>query len=187
MSESLNDRCENTRAYARPPHSADGRRARRTYACEHCGRDFHAKPVHDQRGVSPRRFCSKRCAGAHRTAEKAALNTQSTMSREASVPQRPAKLIDMAQVQPLTPGQSAKVRSYVVGLLRVQIPCAHQVVMGEVDWSPTQARIFTKLLDKCVPDLSASFVESESRNEDFACMTREELEALAADLRSERP
>jgi len=56
--------------------------------------------------------------------------------------------------------------------------------MGEVDWSPTQARIFTKLLDKCVPDLSASFVESESRNEDFECLTREELEALAVDLRS---
>ena len=73
-----------------------------------------------------------------------------------------------------------------MGLLRVQIPCAHQVVMGEVDWSPTQARIFIKLLDKCVPDLSASFVESESRNEDFECMTREELEALVVDLWSER-
>ena len=54
--------------------------------------------------------------------------------------------------------------------------------MGEVDWSPTQARIFTKLLDKCVPDLSASFVGSESRNEDFECLTREELEALVVDL-----
>ena len=67
------------------------------------------------------------------------------------MPQQPTDLIDMAQVQPLTPGQSAKISSYVVGLLRVQIPCAHQVVMGEVNWSPTQARIFTKLLDKCVP------------------------------------
>ena len=180
--ESLDDRCENTRAYARPPHSAGGRRARQAYTCEHCGRDFRAKPVHDQRGVSPRRFCSKRCAGAHRTAETAALNAQSTMSRETSVPQRPANLIDMAQAQPLTPGQTAKVRSYVMGLLRVQIPCAHQVVMGEVDWSPTQARIFTNLLDKCVPDLSASFVGSESRNEDFECLTREELEALVVDL-----
>ena len=58
--------------------------------------------------------------------------------------------------------------------------------MGEVDWSPTQARVFAKLLDKCVPDLSTSFAESESRNEDFECMTREELEALAVDRRSER-
>ena len=64
--------------------------------------------------------------------------------------------------------------------------CAHQVVMGEVEWSPTQARVFAKLLDKCVPDLSTSFAESESRNEDFECMTREELEALAVDRRSER-
>ena len=59
---------ENTRPYARTPGSAGGRRARQDFTCEHCGRDFRAKPVHDQRGVSPRRFCSKRCAGAHRTA-----------------------------------------------------------------------------------------------------------------------
>jgi hypothetical protein len=43
----------------------------------------------------------------------------------------------MSLVQPLTPAQSAKVRSYIFGLLRAQIPCAHRVVMGEVEWTPT--------------------------------------------------
>ena len=47
--------------------------------------------------------------------------------------EHPAELIDMALAQPLTPGQSAKVRSYIFGLLRAQIPLAHRVVMGEVD------------------------------------------------------
>jgi hypothetical protein len=62
--------------------------------------------------------------------------------REASVPQHPAELMEMALVQPLTPGQSAKVRSYIFGLLRAQVPLAHRVVMGEAEWSPTQARVF---------------------------------------------
>ena len=77
------------------------------------------------------------------------------------MPQRPAELINMSLVQPLTPAQAAKVRSYIFGLLRAQIPCAHQVVMGEVEWSPTQARVFAALLDKCVPDLLASFIQHE--------------------------
>ena len=65
--------------------------------------------------------------------------------------QRPAELIDMSVGQPLTPAQSAKVRAYVFGMLRAQIPCAHRVVMGELEWSPTQARVFATLLDKCLP------------------------------------
>ena len=54
--------------------SADGRRARQDFACEHCGRTFTAKLFHDRRGVSPRRFCSKRCSGAHRTAAAQAVH-----------------------------------------------------------------------------------------------------------------
>ena len=163
--------------------SADGRRARQDFACEHCGRTFTAKPVHDRRGVSPRRFCSKRCAGAHRTAAAAAVHMAEQVkprpTREASVPQHPAELMEMALVQPLTPGQSAKVRSYIFGLLRAQIPLAHRVVMGEVEWSPTQARVFGQLLDKCVPDLTASFMVSEKDDGDLALLSRRELEALA--------
>ena len=70
--------------------SAGGRRARQDYVCEHCGRDFRAKPVHDHRGVSDRRFCSKRCAGAHRTAEAALARmtepSRAAPAREASTP-----------------------------------------------------------------------------------------------------
>jgi hypothetical protein len=140
--------------------------------------------VHDSRGVSDRRFCSKRCAGAHRTAE-AALARSSEAShtaakREASTPEHPAELINMALTQPLTPGQAAKVRSYIFGLLRSQIPLAHLVVTGEVTWSPTQARVFGQLLDKCIPDLSASFISSDRSDGDLVLMSRRDLEALAA-------
>ncbi len=179
-----NDR-ENTRPYARTPGSAGGRRARQDFTCEHCGRDFRAKPVHDQRGVQPRRFCSKRCAGAHRTAAANAerMNAASAHGRrprEQGVAERPAELIDMSVAQPLTPAQSAKVRAYVFGMLRAQIPCAHRVVMGELEWSPTQARVFATLLDKCLPDLSASFVEDERGRGELCVMSRRDLEALAA-------
>ena len=183
METSSSESGQNSRPYARIPGSADGRRARQDFTCEHCGRTFTAKPVHDRRGVSPRRFCSKRCAGAHRTAAAAAVHmaeqAKPRRTRETSVPQHPAELMEMALVQALTPGQSAKVRSYIFGLLRAQIPLAHRVVMGEVEWSPTQARVFGQLLDKCVPDLSASFMVSEKDDGDLAMLSRRELEALA--------
>ena len=79
-------------------------------------------------------------------------------------------------------------RSYIFGLLRAQIPLAHRVVMGEVEWSPTQARVFGKLLDKCVPDLSASFMATEKDDGDLALLSRRELEALAGRQdKAERP
>lgn len=183
METSSSESSLNSRPYARIPGSADGRRARQEFACEHCGRDFTAKPVHDRRGESPRRFCSKRCAGAQRTAAAAAARmgeqVKPRRTSEASVTQHPAELMEMALVQALTPGQSAKVRSYIFGLLRAQIPLAHRVVMGEVEWSPTQARVFGQLLDKCVPDLSASFMVGEKDDGDLTLLSRRELEALA--------
>jgi hypothetical protein len=87
--------------------------------------------------------------------------------------------MDMSLVQPLTPAQSAKVRSYIFGLLRTQVPLAHEVVMGDADWSPTQARVFATLLDKCLPDLAASFVMSERGEGAMVEMSRRDLEALA--------
>ena len=104
----------------------------------------------------------------------------SRRSREQGVAQRPAELIDMSVAKPLTPAQSAKVRAYVFGMLRAQIPCAHRVVMGELEWNPTQARVFATLLDKCLPDLSASFVQDERTPSDLCVMSRRDLEALAA-------
>jgi hypothetical protein len=58
--------------------------------------------------------------------------------------------------------------------------------MGEVQWTPTQARVFAALMHKCIPDLSASFVQNERSDREITMLTREELEAIAAGLHEER-
>jgi hypothetical protein len=47
--------------------------------------------------------------------------------------------------------------------------------------------VFAALLDKCVPDLSASFVHSERSPTDLTMLSREELEAIAAGLHEDVP
>ena len=50
----------------------------------------------------------------------------------------------------LTPAQSEQIRGQLATYVRDQISDAHQVVMGGKDWSPTQARVFSTLLNKVV-------------------------------------
>ncbi len=184
METSSSESGQNSRPYARIPGSAEGRRAKQDFTCEHCGRSFTAKPVHDRRGVSPRRFCSKRCAGANRTAAAAAASmareSKPRQTRETSVPQHPAELMQMALVQPLTPGQSAKVRSYIFGLLRAQIPLAHRVVMGEVgvvaDAGPRLRSAARQVRARPVGELSGQ----EKDDRDPTTLSRRELEELAS-------
>jgi hypothetical protein len=54
--------------------------------------------------------------------------------------------------------------------------------MGEVEWSPTQARLFATLLDKCLPDLSASFLEDEQGHDDVCPVSRHEALAAAGEM-----
>ena len=185
-SELTEAEAENSRPYAKAPATAAGRRAYRNFTCEHCGRDFWAKPVHDRRGVSPRRFCSKPCAAADRTAAMKCANAElgggrRVRSRSPSARQHPAELIEMSRMRTLTPAQSAKLQSYILGLLRMQIPLAHRVVMGEVTWSATQARVFGQLLNKCIPDLSAAFGMNENlTGKELSVLSGDELETLAS-------
>ena len=95
------------------------------------------------------------------------------------VPERLTELVSLADQRPLSPAEAAKMRAHVLGLLRARIPQAHRVVMGELAWSPTQARLFAVLLDKCVPNLSARFMADEAPRRDLAALSRDELEALA--------
>lgn len=64
--------------------------------------------------------------------------------------------------------------------MRVHIAEAHRVVMGEIEWTPTQARVFSNLIDKVVPDLSASYALHEHVPREMSEMSRAELEAIAA-------
>lgn len=82
----------------------------------------------------------------------------------------------------LSPGQVAHLRAKIASQVREQIELAHKVVLGEIEWSPTQARVFSTMLNKVVPDLSASFHQHEHRVAGIREMSRADLERIAAGL-----
>ncbi|TPE47170.1 hypothetical protein [Amaricoccus solimangrovi] len=82
---------------------------------------------------------------------------EAVQARQRASGARTAQLGALARQALLTPAQRARLRAHVLGLLRAQIPLAHRVVMGEVQWTPTQSRLFAALLDKCVPELPPNF------------------------------
>lgn len=84
----------------------------------------------------------------------------------------------------LTPAQSAKLRGQIADYVKDQIAVANEVVMHGKEWSPTQARVFGMLLNKCVPDLNASFVQHEHQVKSLTEMSREELEAIASGVQT---
>jgi hypothetical protein len=80
----------------------------------------------------------------------------------------------------LTPSQSAKIRYQISRYISEQLPLAHSVVTGATNWNPTQARVFSTLLNKVVPDLTAAFVQHEITNKPLTELSRSELEVIAS-------
>lgn len=81
----------------------------------------------------------------------------------------------------LSPLQVANMRAGLYRRVERQIDEAHKVVMGKQEWSPTQARVFSTMLNKVMPDLTAQFVQHEHNIQDAPeKLTREQLEAIAA-------
>ena len=81
----------------------------------------------------------------------------------------------------LTPLQVANMRAGLYRKVENQIEEAHRVVMGEIGWSPTQARVFATLLGKVMPDLTAQFVQHEHTiDTQPEKLSREQLEAIAS-------
>jgi len=93
-----------------------------------------------------------------------------------------SKNVALAEKTRLTPAESAKIRGQISTFVRDQLTLANEVVVGTREWSPTQARVFSTLLNKVVPDLSASFVQHEVSSRDLIDLSREELEAIAAGI-----
>lgn len=85
----------------------------------------------------------------------------------------------------LGPNQVAKMRGEIAAAVADQLEQAHKAVMGTggVTWSPTQARIFGMLLNKVLPDLHASQIQSAKRD-DITSLTRDELEQIVAEART---
>ena len=92
------------------------------------------------------------------------------------------KVTDLATKHELTPMQSSQIRGQIAGFVRNQIDIANNVVVGAVEWNPTQARVFGMLLNKVVPDLNASYVQHEHNNKNIIDLSREELERIASGI-----
>lgn len=83
----------------------------------------------------------------------------------------------------LTPLQVSQLRRRLYEHVDKQVDEAHGVVMGKKNWSPTQARVFSTMLNKVIPDLNASFVQHEHQiTEAPEKMSRAQLEAIAATM-----
>lgn len=85
----------------------------------------------------------------------------------------------LVAIEPLSPLASSKIRGQIAIFMKHQIDLANEVVLGSRDWNPTQARVFGVLLNKVVPDLSASYVKHEHDVKEVTDLSREELEAVA--------
>jgi len=89
-----------------------------------------------------------------------------------------AEIASMTKKNQLTPQESAQLRKSIHDYVLNHIHEANEVVMGRAQWSPTQARVFSTLLNKVVPDLNASFVQHEHSTKSLNDLSREELEAI---------
>lgn len=97
------------------------------------------------------------------------------------MPNNPKGRISPHNGNKLTPLQVANMRAGLYTRVENQIDEAHAVVMGNKEWSPTQARVFSALLNKVMPDLTAQFVQHEHTLQDSPDkLSRQELERIAS-------
>ena len=80
----------------------------------------------------------------------------------------------------LSPNQVANLRGRIAKDMETHIALADEVIKGHREWTPTQARVFSNLLNKVIPDLSASFHQHEHSHRALNEMSREELERIAS-------
>lgn len=96
------------------------------------------------------------------------------------MPNNPKGRIGAQNGNKLTPLQVANMRAGLYRKVERQIGEAHKVVMGDIQWNPTQARVFSTMLNKVMPDLTAQFVQHEHTIEEAPeKLSREQLEAIA--------
>lgn len=135
--------------------------------CVTCGKPFHVRPSKDDWVKN----CSLECRR----------NAPAKKKKEEEL-EKMKKATQLAARHELTPMQSSQIRGQIATYVRNQIEIANNVVIGAEDWNPTQARVFGMLLNKVVPDLSASYVQHEHNNKDVIDMSRDELERIAAGI-----
>ena len=152
--------------------------------CFICGVPFYAwRPKDDKTNC-----CSIECKSEYTRQEinspkiKRAYEKRARGNNRTKSANRMSKSLALAKTHNLTPAQSAKIRGKIASLMNEHISHANEVVLGLRDWGPTQARVFSMLLNKVVPDLNASYHQHEHSVKDVIDMSRDELERIAAGI-----
>lgn len=152
--------------------------------CYVCGVSFYAwRPKDDKTNC-----CSIECKSEYTRLEinspkiKRAYEKRGRAIRRVKSVKKMSKTLALAKTHNLTPAQSAKIRGKIASLMNEHISHANEVVLGLRDWGPTQARVFSTLLNKVVPDLNASYHQHEHSVKDVIDMSRDELERIAAGI-----
>ena len=133
--------------------------------CLICNSTFTVQASHAERRVA--------CSTACRKRRKAVIDRRKHLKKM-------SEFMKKATEVTLTPTQSAKIRYQISRYISEQLPLAHSVVTGSTNWNPTQARVFSTLLNKVVPDLTAAFVQHDVTNRPLTELSRSELEAIAS-------
>lgn len=125
---------------------------------------------------------------AKRLADSISMNRDET--RNNPVPKEEASPVDVSltadaakallAVDEFSPEQVAMIRNQLTRLVTGHIGVANEVLAGSAKWDNAQARLFLALLNKVLPDLSASFQRKEVITKNLNELTREELERAAA-------
>ena len=84
----------------------------------------------------------------------------------------------LAQQTDFSPEEASRLRAEISVYLQNQLTLANEVVLGTRVWSPTQARVFSTLMNKVVPDLNASFVKHEGHGKGLHEYSQHELEEI---------
>lgn len=89
----------------------------------------------------------------------------------------PAKAVDFPELSPMG---VTKLRAQVARVVLDHVAHADAVLHGKRAWSSQQVNLFKALLNKVLPDISASYVESrDGVTRSITGMTRAELEVIA--------
>jgi hypothetical protein len=87
----------------------------------------------------------------------------------------------------ITAEEVDKVRGRVLETVKENLPNVRGVLLGNLRWTNQQVKLFQIMLNKVLPDLSASMNEHIHKNRTVDQLTRAELEAIvSAAKRAER-
>lgn len=89
-------------------------------------------------------------------------------------------VLALAHSNEVTPEAVANLRARIYNTVSTRLPEVDAVLTGRKTWSNQQVRLFTALLNKVTPDLSANFVKTEGTARKVGEVSRAELEAIVA-------